>query len=69
MVRSVFSAGYRQFRRILVEERKRAGMTQAALTIRGFSGVRLLVVDEAARVPDECAHQEATASIRGHSES
>jgi len=34
MVRSVFSAGYQRFRRLLVQERKRAGLTQAALATR-----------------------------------
>ncbi len=34
MVRSVFSVGYRHFRRLLVEERKQAGLTQAALAAR-----------------------------------
>lgn len=34
MVRSIFSPAYQQFRRLLVEERKRAGLTQAALAKR-----------------------------------
>ncbi len=34
MVRSVFSAGYGHFRQLLVEERKRAGLTQARLAAR-----------------------------------
>jgi len=33
-VRSVFSAGYQRFRKLLVQERKRAGLTQAALATR-----------------------------------
>jgi transcriptional regulator with XRE-family HTH domain len=34
MVRSVFSAGYQQFRSLLIKERKRAGLTQARLATR-----------------------------------
>lgn len=34
MVRSVFSAAYQRFRRLLVQERKRAGLTQATLATR-----------------------------------
>ncbi len=34
MARSVFSAGYAHFRRLLVEARREAGLSQAALSTR-----------------------------------